>query len=176
VSNGNKRPSIESTTYDRKFELVVTTIAILIRSRSVIRPTIWRSPDTRGTARRCAYPNPSQKYPKYPRSRPRWQRTIRWNAHSAGSCRNGGTISVAGVYGGLVDKLPIGSFMNRGLTMRTGQTHVQRYWDELLQRTERDEIDPSFVISHRMPLEDTPDGYKLFRDKQDDCMKVVLLP
>jgi threonine dehydrogenase-like Zn-dependent dehydrogenase len=92
------------------------------------------------------------------------------------ACRNGGTISVAGVYGGMVDKIPFGSFMNRSLTMHTGQTHVQRFWGDLLARTQRGEIDPSFVISHRVSLDETPNGYRMFRDKEDDCMKVVLRP
>jgi threonine dehydrogenase-like Zn-dependent dehydrogenase len=92
------------------------------------------------------------------------------------SCRNGGTVSIVGVYGGLVDKFPIGALMNRGLTIRTGQCHVHRYLRPLLQRIEDGEIDPSFVITHRMSLEDAPKGYETFKHKEDDCMKVVLTP
>jgi threonine dehydrogenase-like Zn-dependent dehydrogenase len=92
------------------------------------------------------------------------------------ACRNGGTVSVIGVYGGLIDKFPMGSFMNRSLTMRTGQCHVQRYWGKLLERVERGEIDPSFVITHRMRLDDAPNGYDIFTNKEDDCIKIVLKP
>ena len=92
------------------------------------------------------------------------------------ACRNGGTVSVAGVYGGLIDKFPAGALMNRSLTIRTGQTHVQRYMRQLLARIEKNEIDPSFIISHRMKLEQAPAAYRMFRDKQDDCVKVVLTP
>jgi threonine dehydrogenase-like Zn-dependent dehydrogenase len=92
------------------------------------------------------------------------------------ACRSGGTISVAGVYGGMVDKFPAGTLMNRSLTIRTGQTHVQRYLRPLLARIEKGEIDPSFVITHRMKLDEAPDAYRMFRDKQDDCIKVVLTP
>ncbi|HEV2705837.1 MAG TPA: zinc-dependent alcohol dehydrogenase [Pyrinomonadaceae bacterium] len=91
-------------------------------------------------------------------------------------CRNGGTVSVIGVYGGLIDKFPMGSFMNRSLTMKTGQCHVQRYWGQLLERIERGEIDPSFVITHRMGLEDAPHGFDIFTNKEDDCIKIVLKP
>lgn len=90
------------------------------------------------------------------------------------ACRSGGTVSVVGVYGGFIDKFPIGAFMNRSLTMRTGQCHVQRYTRPLLDRIRLGEIDPSFLISHRMPLKDAAQGYEIFRDKQDDCTKVVL--
>lgn len=90
------------------------------------------------------------------------------------ACRNGGTVSIVGVYGGFIDKFPIGSLMNRGLTIRTGQCHVQRYMRPLLERIEQGEIDPSFVVTHRMPLEDAPKGYRMFRDKEDECVKVVL--
>jgi threonine dehydrogenase-like Zn-dependent dehydrogenase len=90
------------------------------------------------------------------------------------SCRNGGTVSVIGVYGGLMDKFPVGSWMNRSITLKTGQCHVQRYTRPLLERIERGEIDPSFVISHRLPLEDAPRGYEMFKQKQDHCTKVVL--
>jgi threonine dehydrogenase-like Zn-dependent dehydrogenase len=92
------------------------------------------------------------------------------------ACRNGGTISVAGVYGGLVDKFPAGALMNRSLTIRTGQTHVQRYMRPLLERIERGELDPTFIITHRMALDEAPLAYRMFRDKQDDCIKVVLTP
>jgi threonine dehydrogenase-like Zn-dependent dehydrogenase len=92
------------------------------------------------------------------------------------ACRNGGTVSVPGVYGGLVDKFPLGSVMNRSLTIKTGQTHVQRYLRPLLERVQRGDIDPSFVISHRMPLEEAPQAYAMFNDKQDECVKVVLRP
>ena len=91
-------------------------------------------------------------------------------------CRNGGTVSVIGVYGGLIDKFPMGSFMNRSLTMRTGQCHVQRYWGKLLARIQQGEIDPAFVITHRMALDDAPQGYDIFTNKEDDCIKIVLKP
>ncbi|PYC67917.1 glutathione-dependent formaldehyde dehydrogenase [Micromonospora arborensis] len=90
------------------------------------------------------------------------------------ACRSGGVISVVGAYGGFVDKFPMGAFMNRSLIMRTGQCHVQRYTRPLLERIQRGEIDPSFVVSHRMPLRDAPKGYKIFQKKQDDCTKVLL--
>jgi threonine dehydrogenase-like Zn-dependent dehydrogenase len=92
------------------------------------------------------------------------------------ACRNGGTVSVIGVYGGFIDKFPIGSFMNRSLTMRTGQCHVHRYMQPLLRRIEDGEIDPTFVITHRMRLDEAPEGYAMFAKKQDDCVKVVLTP
>jgi threonine dehydrogenase-like Zn-dependent dehydrogenase len=90
------------------------------------------------------------------------------------SCRNGGVVSVIGVYGGFIDKFPMGSVMNRSLTIRTGQCHVQRYLKPLLERIERGEIDPSFVITHRLKLEDAPRGYEMFLHKEDGCEKVVL--
>jgi threonine dehydrogenase-like Zn-dependent dehydrogenase len=90
------------------------------------------------------------------------------------ACRNGGTVSVIGVYGGFIDKFPMGSLMNRSLTLRTGQCHVQRYMRPLLERIERGEIDPSFVITHRLRLEDAPRGYEMFLHKRDNCEKVVL--
>ncbi|KAB8195466.1 alcohol dehydrogenase catalytic domain-containing protein [Nonomuraea phyllanthi] len=92
------------------------------------------------------------------------------------ACRNGGVVSVVGVYGGLVDKFPMGSLMNRSLTLRTGQCHVQRYMRPLLERIRAGEIDPSFVVSHRFPLREAAHGFQLFKDKQDDCNKVVLTP
>ena len=91
-------------------------------------------------------------------------------------CRNGGTISVIGVYGGFVDKFPMGSVMQRSLTIRTGQAHVQRYMPRLLQLIENGDIDPSFVVTHIMNLEDAPQAYEMFKKKQDGCIKVVLKP
>ena len=91
-------------------------------------------------------------------------------------CRNFGTVSIVGVYGGLLDKIPMGSAINRGLTFRMAQTPVQRYLPGLLERIERGEIDPSFVITHRAALDEGPDLYKTFRDKKDGCIKVVLTP
>jgi threonine dehydrogenase-like Zn-dependent dehydrogenase len=92
------------------------------------------------------------------------------------ACKNGGTVAIMGVYGGLMDKFPIGSLMNRSLTVKTGQCHVQRYLEPLYQRIVRGEIDPSFVVSHTLPLKQAPEGYRMFRDKEDDCNKVVLKP
>ena len=91
-------------------------------------------------------------------------------------CRPAGVLSIPGVYGGLVDKLPIGALMNKGLTVRTGQTHVNRWTDDLLRRIEEGQIDPSFVITHSVGLEQGPEMYKTFRDKQDGCVKVILQP
>jgi threonine dehydrogenase-like Zn-dependent dehydrogenase len=91
-------------------------------------------------------------------------------------CRPAGVISIPGVYGGLVDKIPMGQAMNKGLTFRMGQTHVNRWTDDLLRRIEEGQIDPSFVITHTVPLEDGPEMYKVFRNKQDSCIKVVLKP
>lgn len=91
-------------------------------------------------------------------------------------CRKGGTISVPGVYIGFADKIPLGAFMNKALTIKTGQTHVQRYTAPLLARIEAGEIDLRFVITHRVPLEEGPAMYKTFRDKEDGCIKVVLKP
>jgi threonine dehydrogenase-like Zn-dependent dehydrogenase len=91
-------------------------------------------------------------------------------------CRPAGTLSVPGVYGGLLDKLPFGAAMNKGLTIRTGQTHVNRWTDDLLHRIEEGQIDPSFVITHRVSLEQGPAMYPTFRDKKDGCIKVVLQP
>ena len=92
------------------------------------------------------------------------------------SCRNGGIVSIMGVYGGFMDKFPIGSVMNRSLTIKTGQAHVHRYLRPLLERIENGEIDPSFVVSHHMSLDDAPKGYEMFKHKQDNCTKVVLRP
>ncbi|CAN5718193.1 zinc-dependent alcohol dehydrogenase [soil metagenome] len=91
-------------------------------------------------------------------------------------CRKGGTISVPGVYMGFPDKLPFGAFVNKGLTMKSGQTHVQRYLRPLLDLIEGGKIDPSFVITHRINLEQAPEAYKTFRDKKDGCIKVVIQP
>ncbi|MEE7456020.1 glutathione-dependent formaldehyde dehydrogenase [Methylorubrum populi] len=91
-------------------------------------------------------------------------------------CRPGGLISIPGVYGGLIDKIPMGAAMNKGLTFRMGQTHVQRWTPDLLRRIEEEQIDPSFVITHEVPLTQGPEMYRTFRDKQDSCIKVVLRP
>ena len=92
------------------------------------------------------------------------------------ACRNGGTISVIGVYGGLVDKFPLGTIMNRSLTIKSGQCHVHRYMRPLLARIENGDIDPTLVITHRMPLSDAAKGYDIFLNKEDNCEKVVLHP
>jgi len=91
-------------------------------------------------------------------------------------CRPAGIISIPGVYGGLIDKIPFGAAMNKGLTFRMGQTHVNRWTDDLLRRIQEGEIDPSFVITHSVSLEQGPEMYKTFRDKHDGCIKVVLKP
>jgi threonine dehydrogenase-like Zn-dependent dehydrogenase len=92
------------------------------------------------------------------------------------ACRPGGTVSVPGVYGGFIDKFPIGAVVNKALTIKSGQTHVHRYLRPLLSRIQKGEIDPSFIITHRLRLEDAPAAYRMFRDKEDDCVKVVLRP
>jgi threonine dehydrogenase-like Zn-dependent dehydrogenase len=92
------------------------------------------------------------------------------------SCRNGGTVSVPGVYGGFIDKIPFGSVMNRSLTIKTGQTHVQRYMRPLLEKIEKREIDPSFVVTHQLSLDEAPKGYEMFNNKEDNCVKIVLKP
>jgi threonine dehydrogenase-like Zn-dependent dehydrogenase len=90
--------------------------------------------------------------------------------------QGGGVLSIPGVYGGLLDKIPFGAAMNKGLTFRMGQTHVNRWTDDLLRRIEEGQLDPSFVITHTVPLERGPEMYETFRDKQDACIKVVLKP
>jgi threonine dehydrogenase-like Zn-dependent dehydrogenase len=92
------------------------------------------------------------------------------------ACRKGGTVSVPGVYGGLIDKFPIGAAFAKGLTLKMGQTHVHKYMRPLLERIRRGDIDPSFVISHRFSLDDAPTAYRMFRDKEDECTKVVMKP
>ena len=92
------------------------------------------------------------------------------------ACRNGGTVSIPGVYGGYLDKVPFGSIMNRSLTIKTGQTHVQRYLQPLLDRIEHGDLDPSFIITHRLSLDEAPEGYATFAAKRDECIKVVLRP
>jgi len=91
-------------------------------------------------------------------------------------CRKGGTVSIPGVYIGLLDKVPFGAAMNKGLTLRMGQTNMPKYMKPLLDRIQAGEIDPSFVITHRLKLDDAPAAYKSFRDKEDGCIKVVLKP
>jgi threonine dehydrogenase-like Zn-dependent dehydrogenase len=90
------------------------------------------------------------------------------------ACRNGGTVSVIGVYGGLIDKFPMGAVMNRALTIKSGQTHVHRYMRPLLQRIERGEIDPTMIVTHQLPLDQAPQAYDMFLNKRDGCEKVVL--
>jgi threonine dehydrogenase-like Zn-dependent dehydrogenase len=92
------------------------------------------------------------------------------------ACRSGGIVSVIGVYGGLIDKFPMGAVVNRSLTIRSGQAHVQRYTKPLLERIERGEIDPGFVVTHRLSLNDGPEAYDMFLHKRDNCEKVVLKP
>jgi threonine dehydrogenase-like Zn-dependent dehydrogenase len=92
------------------------------------------------------------------------------------ACRNGGTVSVIGVYGGLIDKFPMGAVMNRSLSIKSGQTHVQRYMKPLLEHIQEGRIDPSFVITDRLNLDDAPGAYDTFLNKEDDCVKVVLKP
>jgi threonine dehydrogenase-like Zn-dependent dehydrogenase len=92
------------------------------------------------------------------------------------ACRPGGIVSVIGVYGGLMDKFPSGAFMNKGLTLRAGQCHVQHYLQPLYERIRNGDIDPSFVITHKLGLDHAPDAYETFKHKQDECVKVVMKP
>ena len=92
------------------------------------------------------------------------------------ACRKGGTVSIPGVYGGFLDKFPLGAAFNKGLTLKMGQTHMHKYMRPLLERIENGEINPSFVISHRLKLDDAPHGYEIFKHKEDNCTKIVLKP
>ena len=92
------------------------------------------------------------------------------------ACRKGGVVSVVGVYGGFIDKMPMGAIVNKGLQLKSGQTHVHRYMQPLLEHIERGDIDPSYIISHRVALNDAPHAYQIFRDKADECRKVVMKP
>lgn len=92
------------------------------------------------------------------------------------SCRKGGIVSIPGVYGGFVDKMPLGAAFNKGLTLKMGQTHMHKYLQPLLDRIRHGEIDPSFVITHRLPLSEAPHAYERFKHKEDQCIKVVLKP
>lgn len=92
------------------------------------------------------------------------------------SCRKGGTISIPGVYVGFADKVPFGAAMNKGLTFKMGQTHIQKYMPPLFDLIEKGEIDPSFIITHEMSLDDAPHGYDIFNNKEDNCIKIVLKP
>jgi threonine dehydrogenase-like Zn-dependent dehydrogenase len=91
-------------------------------------------------------------------------------------CRKGGTVSIPGVYGGFLDKVPLGAAFAKGLTLKMGQTHMHRFLRPLLTRIERGDIDPAFVITHRLRLDEAPYGYELFQNKKDNCIKVVLQP
>jgi threonine dehydrogenase-like Zn-dependent dehydrogenase len=92
------------------------------------------------------------------------------------ACRKGGVVSIPGVYGGFIDKMPMGAAFAKGLTFKMGQTHVHRYLKPLLELIEQKKIDPSFVLTHRMSLDDAPDAYRIFAGKEDDCIKVVMKP
>jgi threonine dehydrogenase-like Zn-dependent dehydrogenase len=92
------------------------------------------------------------------------------------ACRKGGRVSMPAVYGGFVDKFPLGAFMEKGLTLKTGQTHVQHYMPGLLNAIIEDKIDTTFLISHRLPLEEAAEGYRMFHDDQNEVTKVVLKP
>ena len=92
------------------------------------------------------------------------------------ACRKGGTVSIPGVYGGFLDKMPFGAAFGKGLTFKMGQTHVMKYLRPLLDRIEAGQIDPSFVITHRLPIDEAANAYKMFRDNKDECIKVVLKP
>jgi threonine dehydrogenase-like Zn-dependent dehydrogenase len=92
------------------------------------------------------------------------------------ACRKGGTVSIPGVYGGFVDKIPMGAAMNKGLTFKMGQTHVHRYLQPLMNRIVEGEIDPSFIITHTANLDDAPQMYEIFKHRNDNCVKVVLKP
>ena len=92
------------------------------------------------------------------------------------SCRNGGIVSVIGVYGGFIDKFPAGAWMNRSLTLKTGQCHVHKYMKPLLELVESGQVDPTRIITHRLGLDEAPKGYDIFKNKQDNCEKVVLTP
>jgi threonine dehydrogenase-like Zn-dependent dehydrogenase len=90
------------------------------------------------------------------------------------SCKKGGHVSIPGVYGGLLDKIPFGAAFAKGLTLKMGQTHTQRYMEPLLGRILGGEIDPSFVITHKIRIDDGPDAYKMFHEKKDECIKVII--
>jgi threonine dehydrogenase-like Zn-dependent dehydrogenase len=92
------------------------------------------------------------------------------------ACRKGGIVSIPGVYGGFLDKVPFGAAFQKGLTLKMGQTHMMKYMRPLLERIEREEIDPSYIITHRLPLDEAPNAYRMFRDKRDRCIKVVMKP
>ena len=92
------------------------------------------------------------------------------------ACRKGGRVSIPGVYGGMADKFPIGALMEKGLSVKTGQTHVQKYLPQLLEMIGEGKIDTTYIISHRLPLEDAPKGYKMFKEQQNEVTKVVLKP
>jgi threonine dehydrogenase-like Zn-dependent dehydrogenase len=92
------------------------------------------------------------------------------------ACRPGGIVSVIGVYGGLMDKFPMGALMNKGLSIKSGQCHVQRYMKPLYEHVKKGHIDPSFVVTHKLGLDDAPNGFETFKHKQDECVKVVLKP
>jgi len=93
-----------------------------------------------------------------------------------GACRKGGTVSIPGVYGGWLDKFPLGAAFAKGLTLKMGQTHMHKYMSPLLSLIEQGRIDPSFIVTHRVTLDQAPEMYQTFREKDDDCIKVVMKP
>ena len=106
-----------------------------------------------------------------------WRPTARTRfARPSAPAAKGGTVSIPGVYGGWLDKFPLGAAFAKGLTLKMGQTHMHKYMPLLLERIERGEIDPSFIITHRISLEEAPAMYRTFRDKDDACIKVVMKP
>lgn len=92
------------------------------------------------------------------------------------ACRKGGTLSIVGIYGGVIDRFPMGAAMNKGLTFRMGQQNGQRYAKRLFERIAKGDLDPSYLMSHRWSLDDGPQGYRMFKDKADDCLRVVFAP
>ncbi|MBA2661455.1 MAG: hypothetical protein H0U74_04125 [Bradymonadaceae bacterium] len=96
--------------------------------------------------------------------------------HAIMACGKGGTLAIPGVYAGILDKVPMGAAFNKGLTFKMGQTHVQKYIRPLLAHIERQEIEPTFMITHRIPLQEAPHGYHVFQNKEENCVKVVMVP
>jgi threonine dehydrogenase-like Zn-dependent dehydrogenase len=96
--------------------------------------------------------------------------------HIIQACRKGGIVSILGVYGGFINTFPIGAAFSKGLTLKMGQTHVQKYMRPLLDRIKKGELDATYIITHRMSLDDAPEGYDIFKHRKDGCIKIVLKP